>query len=163
MAHVGFGVLGGVEVEADAGPLTIAGPRRRALLALLVLHANRVVSVNRVIDALWGEDEPASARAQVHSLISALRQELPDPAEGGPAIETRPEGYVLTVDPHTVDLFVFSVAWRRRGRPRAPAARSRRSECTGRRWSSGVVRRWTGSLLRSPARRRRGWRSCAWW
>jgi DNA-binding SARP family transcriptional activator len=96
-----------LEVEADAGPLTIAGPRRRALLALLVVHANRVVSTSRVIDSLWGEDGPPSARAQVHSLISALRQELPDPTEGGPAIETRPEGYLLTVDSGCVDLFVF--------------------------------------------------------
>jgi len=107
MAQVRFGVLGGLEVEADAGPLTIAGPRRRALLALLVVHANRVVSTGRVIDSLWGEDAPASARAQVHSLISALRQELPDPADGGPAIETRPEGYMLAVDPGGVDVFVF--------------------------------------------------------
>src|SRR5215470_597418 len=107
MEHVRFAVLGGLEVEADGGPLAIAGPRRRALLALLVVHANRVVSTGRMIDALWGEDEPASARAQVHSLISALRQELPDPADGGAAIETRPEGYMLTVDPGSVDLFLF--------------------------------------------------------
>jgi DNA-binding SARP family transcriptional activator len=114
-----------LEIEADAGPLTVAGPRRRALLALLVVHANRVVSTSRVIDSLWGEDAPASARAQVHSLISALRQELPDPGAGGPAIETRPEGYLLTVDPAGVDLFLFE---RRVAAARAEAGAGRLEE-----------------------------------
>jgi DNA-binding SARP family transcriptional activator len=162
MAHVRFGVLGGLEVKADAGPVAIAGPRRRALLALLVVHANRVVSTGRVIDSLWGADEPASARAQVHSLISALRQELPDSAEGGPAIETRP-GLHAHGRSGNVDLFVFERRVAVAGRRRASAAWSRRSHRSGRRWSCGAGRRWTASTPRSPTRRRPGWRSSAWW
>jgi DNA-binding SARP family transcriptional activator len=116
-----------LEVEADAGPLTIAGRGGGRCWHCSSIHANRVVSTSRVIDSLWGEDGPPSARAQVHSLISALRQELPDPAEGGPAIETRPEGYLLTVDPAA-----WTCSCSRSGSP--PRASMRAQDGWNRRW-----------------------------
>jgi DNA-binding SARP family transcriptional activator len=105
MAPVTFGLLGPLEIRAGERSVPLAGPKRRALLALLLVHHNRVVSVDRIIDALWGDDPPASVRAQVQSLVHAVRQQQAE--WGGPTIETRPPGYVLAVDPSRVDLSLF--------------------------------------------------------
>ena len=58
-----FGLLGTLEVRAGDGPLPLGAPKQRALLALLLLHANRVVARERLIDELWG-DEPPETRGQ---------------------------------------------------------------------------------------------------
>jgi DNA-binding SARP family transcriptional activator len=126
MARTRFGVLGSLETRTDAGPLTVAGPRRRSLLALLVVNANRVITVNRAIDGLWGDQAPASARAQVQALIHALRQHLSATAET--SIETRPEGYTLVIDPEDIDLFVFE---RRAAAAREAVAGGRLEEAAG--------------------------------
>jgi DNA-binding response OmpR family regulator len=56
-----FRVLGPFQVEDEHGPLPLASARRRALLALLTLNAGRVVAVDRLVDALWGEAPPRTA------------------------------------------------------------------------------------------------------
>ena len=53
-----FGLLGTLEVRDGDGPLPLGGPKQRALLALLLLHANRVLARERLIDELWGEEPP---------------------------------------------------------------------------------------------------------
>ncbi|MFF2350884.1 BTAD domain-containing putative transcriptional regulator [Kitasatospora sp. NPDC058115] len=92
-----FAVLGPLEIRRDGRAVPIAGPRRRALLAVLLLNEGQVVSLDRLIDAVWGDAAPASARAQVQSLVHGLRRALGEDGAGTPLIETRAPGYVLSV------------------------------------------------------------------
>ena len=55
-----FGILGPLEVRRDGVPLEIAGTRQRAVLAVLLLNANRVVAAERLLDDIWGEDQPSA-------------------------------------------------------------------------------------------------------
>ena len=66
-----FRILGSVEAVGDDGPIALGAPKQRALLVLLLLNANTVVSRDRLVDALWGADPPRSA---VSSLIGARSQ-----------------------------------------------------------------------------------------
>src|ERR671934_1329090 len=97
-----FSLLGPLAVSVRGEPVALGGQKRRALLATLLLEANRVVSRDRLIDALWGEDPPDTARNTVQVYVSQLRKLLP---EG--MLETAPPGYRLAVEPDTVDLFEF--------------------------------------------------------
>src|SRR5215469_16385267 len=95
-----YRLLGPLEVRGrDERPLPIARPMVRALLALLLLTANRVVSRERLIDGLWGEKPPETAVKMVQLNVSRLRKLLP-----AAALQTRPPGYVLEVDPEQLDL-----------------------------------------------------------
>src|SRR5262249_59229642 len=89
-----FAVLGPVEVRIDGRVLPLGGPKQRALLALLLLNANKAVSRDRLVDGLWGERPPASARRSLDTYVYRLRTLL-----GGDRIERRPPGYVLPVEP----------------------------------------------------------------
>jgi DNA-binding SARP family transcriptional activator len=95
-------LLGPLEVRAGDGPLPLGGPKQRALLALLVLHANRVVSRERLIDELWGEEPPETAVKAVQVYVSQLRKLLPTAT-----LMTQSAGYVLEVAPEAVDLLRF--------------------------------------------------------
>jgi predicted ATPase/DNA-binding SARP family transcriptional activator len=95
-------ILGPLEVSTEDGPLRLGGAKQRALLALLALQANQVVSRERLIDALWGEDPPATAGAMVQVYVSRLRKLLPDGA-----IVTRRPGYLFEAEPGTIDLERF--------------------------------------------------------
>ncbi len=83
--------------------IRLAGQRQRALLAALALDQDRVVSVARLVDVMWGFDPPATARGKVHSHVSTLRHAL---GTAG-VIETRPPGYVLSGRGADVDLADF--------------------------------------------------------
>ncbi|WP_433476987.1 BTAD domain-containing putative transcriptional regulator [Spirillospora sp. CA-142024] len=100
-----FSVLGPVEARVNGREAALGGGRQRALLALLLLSADRVVSVDRLVDELWGEVPPKSARPQVHTLVHRVRRALGD-ASG--LLETRPAGYLLRTGSATVDLPVFT-------------------------------------------------------
>ena len=68
-------MLGPLEVHDDDGAgLALGGPRPRALLALLLLHANEVVSTDRLIDGIWGESPPPSAQGALQVHVHALRK-----------------------------------------------------------------------------------------
>ena len=97
-----FRVLGPLEVLEDDRSLPLGGAKQRALLALLLLNANRVVSHERLIDNLWDADPPATARATVQVYISRLRKLL-----SADALVTRGAGYALEVDPDALDLARF--------------------------------------------------------
>ena len=85
-----------VPLRCDSGGelLPLGGPRQRALLALLCLNRGRVVSVDRIVDELWGDSAPASARHMVEVYVSKLRGLL-----GPHALTTRSPGYVLQLEP----------------------------------------------------------------
>src|SRR6478672_3526654 len=97
-----FRILGPLEVEGDAGPLALGGAKQRAVLAVLLLHANRVVSRDRLIDAVWGERAPETANSALQGYVSALRKTL-----GADLIVTRTPGYVLETTPTSVDVGRF--------------------------------------------------------
>jgi DNA-binding SARP family transcriptional activator len=94
-----FRVLGPLEVERDGAPVELVGQRPRAALVLLLLEANRVVPTDRLIDALWGRQPPATAPAALRNVVSQLRKLL-----GAETIETRPPGYLLRLNGAGVDL-----------------------------------------------------------
>ncbi len=103
---IAFRVLGPLEVSRGGRPLSIAG-KPAALLAMLLVHANEVVSADRLIDCLWGEAPPKSAGKLVQGYVSQLRRALTagreDEDVAGGAVLTRPSGYVLRIDPSQLD------------------------------------------------------------
>jgi DNA-binding SARP family transcriptional activator/flavin reductase (DIM6/NTAB) family NADH-FMN oxidoreductase RutF len=99
---IDFRLLGPIEVHGAEGPLPLGGAKPRALLALLLLAGGRTVPSARLIDELWGDDAPASARKLVQINVSQLRKALPDGM-----LRTHAGGYSLAVDPEALDLARF--------------------------------------------------------
>jgi DNA-binding SARP family transcriptional activator/pimeloyl-ACP methyl ester carboxylesterase len=83
-------ILGPLEVRDDAAPVSLGGPRQRALLARLALEPGRTVSVDTLLEDLWGEHQPPTAVKMIHVAVSQLRKVLP-----AGALQTRAPGYVL--------------------------------------------------------------------
>ena len=103
-------VLGPFEVLLEGGVVALGSPKQRALLAALVISANRVVSVDRLVEELWGDEAPARAMASLQAYISRLRRLLqPEGANRGRSdiLVTQPPGYVLRVDPESLDAVGF--------------------------------------------------------
>jgi DNA-binding SARP family transcriptional activator len=100
---VEFRILGPLEVWAGGTRLADSGERSGALLALLLLNANRVVSIDQLIDELWGEDPPASGAKAVQVRVSQLRKAFVE-AGVGDLIVTRRSGYVIELGPDQLDL-----------------------------------------------------------
>jgi DNA-binding SARP family transcriptional activator/DNA-binding beta-propeller fold protein YncE len=92
-----FRLLGPLELEGDHGVVPLGSGKQRALLAVLLLHANEQVSRERLIDALWGETPPASAAHSVDVYVSRLRKALHEAGANG-VLATRGGGYLLHVD-----------------------------------------------------------------
>ncbi|MBQ1023993.1 AfsR/SARP family transcriptional regulator [Micromonospora sp. C95] len=102
-----FTVLGPVGAAAECAPVDVARPRRRAVLAYLLLNANRVVSVDQLTTAIWESAPPATARAQIQSEISALRWTLRRTDDAPAPLLTRPGGYLLDLASHELDLTAY--------------------------------------------------------
>ncbi|MFN2589263.1 MAG: BTAD domain-containing putative transcriptional regulator, partial [Actinomycetota bacterium] len=105
-----FRILGPTEVLDRGRRIPLPGGRGRALLALLVLHAGEPVSADRLIDELWGEGAPQTARTVVHGLVSRLRGVLEpgrDKARPGALLQTFGGGYRLAIEPDAVDAHRF--------------------------------------------------------
>jgi len=83
--------------------LRLGGVKQRSVLALLLLHAGQVVSSDRLIDELWGDDPPEDASTALQQHVSRLRKLL----EPHDVLQTRAPGYVLAVEPEQVDLTRF--------------------------------------------------------
>lgn len=97
-----FLILGPLQVRRDGREVPLQRRMQRALLALLLLHANEVVSQDRLIDALWGDEPPRSATASLQNTISQLRKVI-----GRDRLLTEPPGYRLRVAPNELDLERF--------------------------------------------------------
>jgi len=102
---VEFRILGPLQVTSGDGPLPLGGPNQRALLALLILHANEAVRRELLIDEIWGESPPRTAHVSLNGYVSKLRKLLTNGS--GAAVETRPEGYSLRVEPEQLDIIRF--------------------------------------------------------
>jgi DNA-binding SARP family transcriptional activator len=92
-----FNILGPLAVIDDQGrEVRLRGRKQRALLAILLLHANELIPTERLIDELWGGRPPATAAKALHVHISRLRRALDTAtAHGGRRLATRPAGYLL--------------------------------------------------------------------
>jgi DNA-binding SARP family transcriptional activator len=95
-------MLGPLQVERDGQPVALGGRAQRALLARLLLDANRTVPVSRLVEDLWGENAPASASKMVQIYVSMLRKVLPDGV-----LVTRSPGYAVELPREAIDLFRF--------------------------------------------------------
>ena len=101
-----FLILGSLAVLDRDRPVALPRGRGRALLAILILHSGDVVSTDRLIADLWGENPPRTAPTALQGLVSTLRKRLAAGKKRGAAsdiVETRWPGYVLAVDPDRVD------------------------------------------------------------
>ena len=105
MRPVRVEVLGRVRAWRDGQELSLGPPRQRAVLAVLALRANHVVSRDEIVDAVWGDRPPASAVNGVHLYVSALRRVLADERPGRLLAGSGP-GYLLRLEPDQLDLAV---------------------------------------------------------
>jgi DNA-binding SARP family transcriptional activator len=97
-----FRILGPLEVRGrDGRAIVVRGSKERALLAILLLHANRVVATDRLVDQLWGEDPPRMARKSLQVRVSSLRKSI------GDVLLSRAPGYLVRVQTGELDLHRF--------------------------------------------------------
>ena len=106
-----FRILGPLEVLSDDQALDLGGSKQRALLAVLLLEANNVVSTDRLIDALWEDEPPETAVKALQVHVSGLRKLV-----GRDRLQTRAPGYVLRVEADELDLTRF-LELQEQGRP----------------------------------------------
>ncbi|MGH3917940.1 MAG: BTAD domain-containing putative transcriptional regulator [Pseudonocardiaceae bacterium] len=105
-----FAILGSLEVLDQHRRIEVSSAKERLLLAVLVVHANEIVSADRLIEALWGAEPPATAANTLQTYISHLRRALePDRAARAQdgVLRTRGHGYSLVVAPGAVDAVRF--------------------------------------------------------
>ena len=131
-----FGVLGPLEVTLDGRALPLGGPKQRAVLAILLLRANELVSRDRLIDGVWGERAPSEAQRSIDSYVSRLRAQL-----GADRITRSASGYTLGVEPGESDLELFE----------ARLAGGLASAATGDAQAAAAALRDALSLWRGPA------------
>ncbi len=132
-----FRILGPLEVLGDEGALKLGGPKEQALLALLVVHANRLVPVHRIIDELWGDAPPPSAINTVRSHVSRLRKRL-----SIAQIQTDGPGYVLVTPTATIDSTRFETHLER-----GLAHRARNDRESALNEFEKALSQWRGSVL----------------
>ena len=147
-----FRILGPLEVRDGSRPLALGGEKQRALLAILLLDRNKVVSSDRLIDELWGESPPPGARRTLRAYVSKLRRAMgangassavavdSERKPGDGVLLTKAHGYVLQVAPGELDLERF----------RELADRGRDALATGRREEAATLLRDALSLWRGP-------------
>jgi DNA-binding SARP family transcriptional activator len=138
---VDFRILGPLEVVEDGRPLALGSRKQRALLALLVLHAGKVVSRDRLIDDLWHGEPPAAAETTLRAHISRLRSAL-----GASRLLSRAPGYALVVTPEELDA---ALCERLLSEGRDALARGRAAEAAERLRSALAL--WRGSALADVA------------
>ena len=101
-SSVEFRILGPLEALSGGHAVQLGGTRQRAVLAILLTHANEVVSADRLIDELWGDSPPGTAANVLQGYVSHLRKAL-----GAGAIATRAPGYAIELEPGQLDLQRF--------------------------------------------------------
>ena len=97
-----FRILGPLEVWQEGRPVHIGGAKERALLAFLLLHAGEPVSVDRLLDELWGESPPATAKKSLQVRVAGLRRALREDV-----LLTRGDAYLVLLQPNQLDLHRF--------------------------------------------------------
>ncbi|MEU7927266.1 BTAD domain-containing putative transcriptional regulator [Micromonospora sp. NPDC049801] len=100
-----FGILGSLRV---GGGSTVTAGRDRVVLAMLLLRAGRLVPVDELVDAVWEENPPATARAQLQTCVSRLRRRLTELGFTPGTIVTDPAGYGVRIEPADLDANLFT-------------------------------------------------------
>src|SRR5688572_3847842 len=118
-----FRVLGPTEVLRDGVPVRFRGSRELALVALLVIEANRIVPSERLVEDLWGGVPPSGALRTLRVYVSRIRQAF---EESDDLLVTRPAGYLLRASPAMIDAGRFE-ALVREGRQQATAGHCARA------------------------------------
>ena len=142
VAQLAFRVLGPLEATVDGQPVRLTGRRERALLGVLLLNAGTVVSIEQLIDGVWGDPAPQSARHMVHEYVLRVRAALGDAT----LISTRAPGYAVAPAAGELDAGLLRRA-RPGGAPRARGDAQRRR--------AALVRPGARPLARRRAVRRR--------
>ena len=101
-----FKILGGLDGTLDGHRLELSGPKQRWLLAMLLLNLNQFVSADRLAEALWENEPPASAEVTLRTHVSHLRRRLAA-IGASESLVTRRSGYSLMLDPEQVDAYRF--------------------------------------------------------
>ncbi|GIE92729.1 AfsR/SARP family transcriptional regulator [Paractinoplanes rishiriensis] len=117
-------VLGPFQLAIDGTPVTVARTKTRLTLIVLALHGNEPVAVDHLVDLLWDESPPASARANLRNYLTEAHRLLPARADGRPRLERAPGRVTLHVDPDELDVLRFAAE--------LAAARRHRDEGAGR-------------------------------
>ena len=107
MSGMQLRILGSLEVEVDGRPVALGGRRQRALLALLLIHADRVVSAVQLAEDLWDQPDPARSVKRLQVGITRLRQALAAGGVTDARLVSGPAGYTLQVEPGALDVHVF--------------------------------------------------------
>jgi YVTN family beta-propeller protein len=130
---VDFRILGPLEVSDHGHELAIAGSKQRAVLAILLLHANEVVSSDRLIEQLWGERPPPTAAKSLQVHVSRLRRSLDYGAPKGSdsLIVTRGGGYLVRIEPNELDLERFRTLMKEGTRALADGVPERATQLLG--------------------------------
>lgn len=144
-----FQVLGPLRLTSGGTELPCGGPKRRALLAFLLLHANRAVPRDRLIEALWGDDPPATASNALQVHVHGLRKLL-----GSDRLETRGHAYLLHVEPAELDLQLFEELVQRARGADDPATRVESLEAALALWNGAVLADLAEFPFAEPERRR---------
>lgn len=138
-----FALLGPFQMTVGDTPVALGTPKQRAVLAALVLHRNRPVTTDALIDAVWGEGAPPEARASLHAYVSNLRRLMRTAgADERRLLEKASPGYRLTVADDAVDLGRFVTA-RTAGLEAAAAGRFAEAS----RHLSVALAQWQGEFL----------------
>ncbi|MCP3975546.1 MAG: protein kinase [bacterium] len=109
LEHVEFSVLGALEVSSGGTRLPIDSPMQRALLALLLIHANETVSTDQIQEALWGDQQPESGLKALRFHVSKLRSAIEIDNGEGPIVTQSP-GYKATATARTLDSMRFEAS-----------------------------------------------------
>jgi DNA-binding SARP family transcriptional activator/Tfp pilus assembly protein PilF len=153
VSGVRFKILGPIEVTSGDVPVRIPPGRQPIILGALLLEPNRVVSIDRLIDVVWPDDPPATARSQVQICVSALRHMFTGLGIEQPIV-TRPPGYLLRVADGQIDSQTFTklaaeaAAAQKEGQLEEAVALFRRGLAL---WRGRALGGGEGSVLRSAA------------
>jgi DNA-binding SARP family transcriptional activator/ABC-type branched-subunit amino acid transport system substrate-binding protein/streptogramin lyase len=131
-------ILGPLEIVVDGERVDVRGGKQRELLAILLVHANQIVSSDRLIDDLWADEPPATALKTLQALVSRLRSDLGSSSD---ELETHGSGYRLVVEPERLDAGAF----------RAGADEGRRALARGEAAAAAETLRAALALWRGPA------------
>ncbi|WP_206308667.1 AfsR/SARP family transcriptional regulator [Streptomyces sp. A1136] len=148
-----FRILGPLQVAGQSGPVRIPPGRQEVILAALLLETNRVVSTDYLVDLIWDDEPPDTARTQVQICVSRLRK-LFSKAAIAAAITTRPPGYVLKTEGDLVDAAVFArhvADARALGRQGAMAESAELLRSAGELWQGDCLSGVSSETLRSKA------------
>ena len=139
---VRYRLLGTLEVESETGRVDIGPPKRRAVLAALLLARGRVVSADRLVEAVWGDDAPERSTASLQVHVSTLRKTLQDQPGAAAGIVRQAPGYYLDLEAEQIDLTLFEAG-----------CHSARSAIAAERWRDALAAAesalglWRGPLL----------------